>query len=464
MENIDSPYDDWSQHIHAVITVLKPYFDDWRSYVSLASTMLGIGILVMENQVLLRMRMGRWEILGYIVSLLPAPVAKNYTIMGAVCFTATLLTLVSNVLYMLRGWQEPLPFYDRASGAIRWMTSQIWYAIGMIFLFHVVTRPAQSGVVLFGKFPRDLWAFKWHLCILYVPVNYLLRELCDIHRENAKVLVPLEILVDISLYNGPFLIILLRLLYLAWKVAYDEAVLTGAIFEDEESGVDSPIPGLFRGDRSARVSSGPSTRSARSGTSRPGGGDYVGLAMVDIDEAEHSDGITVARSGQSPSSAQKGKDGNGDGGVMDSTTIYVLDNEADFDDYVVDMSDSERRKNKGGSPSPKTTGSSSPMSSSASPRMSRSTSRTGGSPHRTESPPANLAVSTTPSALTPRSTSPSGYRSPKSTSPSPSSYTSRGSPLRNVAYSSAFDDPSSTEDDDEDGQGDGQAKKALFSN
>ncbi|KAG0259321.1 hypothetical protein DFQ27_004124 [Actinomortierella ambigua] len=462
MENIDSPYDDWSQHIHAVITILKPYFDDWRSYVSLTSTMLGIGILVMENQVLLRMRMGRLEILGYIISLLPAPVAKNYTIMGAVCVTATVLTLISNVLYMLRGWQEPLPFYDRASGAIRWMTSQIWYAIGMIFLFHVVTRPAQSGVVLFGKFPRDLWAFKWHLCILYVPVNYLLLELCDVHRENAKILIPLEILVDICLYNGPFLIVLLRLLYLAWKVAYDEAVLTGAIFEDEEAGVESPIPGLFRGGRSTRVSSGPSTRSARNGSGRPGGGDYVGLAMVDIDEAEHTDGATATRSEQSSSSAHKGKDSDGEDGIADSTTIYVLDDETDFNE--VDFNENEQRKTKSGSLSSNTKGSS-PVSSSTSPRMSRSASRGGRSPHRTESPPANLAVSTSPSALTPRSTSPSGYRSPKSTTPSPSSYTSRGSPLRNVAYSSTFEDPSSTEEeDDEDGRGDGQASKALFSN
>jgi len=94
------------------------------------------------------------------IALLPPPVAANYRIMGAVCVTATFLTLCSNVLYMLRGWQEPLPFYDWSSNGIRWMTSQIWYAIGMIFLFHVVTRPAQSGVVLFGKFPRDLWSFK----------------------------------------------------------------------------------------------------------------------------------------------------------------------------------------------------------------------------------------------------------------------------------------------------------------
>ncbi|KAF9980658.1 hypothetical protein BGZ75_008176 [Mortierella antarctica] len=63
----DSPYDEWSKNIHAVITFLKPFFDDWRSYASLLSTLLGVGVLIMENQVLLRMRMGRWEILGYIL-------------------------------------------------------------------------------------------------------------------------------------------------------------------------------------------------------------------------------------------------------------------------------------------------------------------------------------------------------------------------------------------------------------
>lgn len=104
-----------------------------------------------------------------ILALLPAPMAKNYRIMGGVCITASALTLTSNVLYMLRGWKEPSPFYDRSSDGIRWMTSQIWYAIGMIFLFHVVTRPAQSGVVLFGKFPRDLWAYKVRWIRILVP-------------------------------------------------------------------------------------------------------------------------------------------------------------------------------------------------------------------------------------------------------------------------------------------------------
>lgn len=61
------PYDEWSKHIHAVITFLKPFFNDWRGYASLVSALLGIGVLIMENQVLLRMRMGRWEIFGYII-------------------------------------------------------------------------------------------------------------------------------------------------------------------------------------------------------------------------------------------------------------------------------------------------------------------------------------------------------------------------------------------------------------
>lgn len=81
-----SPYDDWSKQIHAVITFLKPYFDDWRGYISLVSVFLGIGVLVMEHQVLLRMRMGRWEILGYIICKSFAPpvsimVTQELTIM-----------------------------------------------------------------------------------------------------------------------------------------------------------------------------------------------------------------------------------------------------------------------------------------------------------------------------------------------------------------------------------------------
>ncbi|KAF9316974.1 hypothetical protein BG003_001356 [Podila horticola] len=279
---MESPYDEWSEHIHAVITFLQPFFDDWRSYASMVSALLGVGVLIMENQVLLRMRMGRWEILGYILSLLPPPVASNYRIMGAVCATATVMTLCSNVLYMFRGWEEPLSFYDWASNSIRWLTSQIWYAIGMIFLFHVVTRPAQSGVVLFGKFPRDLWACKWQLCVLYIPVHYLLLKLCDVHKDSKHILIPLEIVVDVVLYNGPFLVILLRLLYWAWKVAYEEAILTGAIYEDEEPSEGTNSPSIselfFIGDSRP----GSSTTS----TTRPGTSGYVGLAMEDLDEAE----------------------------------------------------------------------------------------------------------------------------------------------------------------------------------
>lgn len=91
--------------------------------------------------------------------------------MGGVCIVATLLTLTSNILYMLRGWKgEPSQSFSWFSDGVRWMTSQIWYAIGMIFLFHVVTRPAQSGVVIFGKFPRDLWSYKVLFMFLFLDV------------------------------------------------------------------------------------------------------------------------------------------------------------------------------------------------------------------------------------------------------------------------------------------------------
>ncbi|KAF9201654.1 hypothetical protein BGZ49_008123 [Haplosporangium sp. Z 27] len=305
----NSPYDDWSKHIHAVITFLKPYFDDWRSYVSLVSVFLGIGVLIMESQVLLRMRMGRWEILGYAISLLPAPVATNYRIMGGVCAVASVLTLASNILYMLRGWKEPSQFFDWSSDVVRWLTSQIWYAIGMIILFHVVTRPAQSGVVIFGKFPRDLWAYKWYLCILYVPVHYMLLELCDIHRDSKEILVPLEIIVDVLLYNGPFLIVLLRLMYWAWRVAYDEAVLTGAIFEDEDS---DHLDGNFTGGQRRAASGGRS------------GGDYVGLAMMDLDEAERGQGGNVHAT-KTPNTSSKTNTAS-DGSEGD---VYVLEDEDD---------------------------------------------------------------------------------------------------------------------------------------
>ncbi|KAF9102158.1 hypothetical protein BGX29_004900 [Mortierella sp. GBA35] len=365
----NEPYNEWSKHIHAVITFLKPFFNDWRSYVSLISMLLGIGVLVMENQVLLRMRMGRWEIGGYIVwcvissvlgpvfdiivmiglfvycrrkssrmhitnesiakALLPAPVARNYRFMGGVCIAATVLTLTTNILYMLRGWKEPSQFFTWSSDGVRWMTSQIWYAIGMIFLFHVVTRPAQSGVVIFGKFPRDLWAYKWYLCILYVPVHYLLLELCDAHRETWHVLIPLEIVVDIMLYNGPFLVVLLRLLYLAWKVAYDEAVLTGAIFEDDST--PGPLEGTF--------SIGGSRRGGSS-SSRAGAGGYVGLAMVDLDEAERGHGSESGNdeSGSNAKSTDVHHDQQQQQANQDDD-VYVLEDEDD-DEHQPAMSSS----------------------------------------------------------------------------------------------------------------------------
>ncbi|KAF9580839.1 hypothetical protein BGW38_002354 [Lunasporangiospora selenospora] len=210
------------------------------------------------------------------MSLLPAPKARNYRAVGAVCILASGLTLCSNILYMLRGWKEPTHLFDLATTIIRWMTTQLWYVLGMTLLFHVVTRPAQSGVVLFGKFPRDLWTNKWYLCILYIPVHYMLLELCDIHRDTIQILIPLEIIVDVLLYNGPFLIVLLRLIYLSWKVAYDEAVLTGAVFEEDEDGhgpMDGGSSNVRRGQTAVR----------------PGSSGYVGLAMVDLDEAERGE-------------------------------------------------------------------------------------------------------------------------------------------------------------------------------
>ncbi|KAF9988091.1 hypothetical protein BGZ75_010055 [Mortierella antarctica] len=350
------PYDEWNRHIHAVITFLKPFFDDWRSYVSLASMLLGIGVLIMENQVLLRMRMGRWEVAGYVIwcfissvlgpvfdivvmvglfiycrrksnrlhithesiakALLPAPVAKNYQVMGGVCVAATLLTLLSNVLYMLRGWKESWHYFDRSLDVVRWLTSQIWYAIGMIFLFHVVTRPAQSGVVIFGKFPRDLWAYKWYLCILYIPVHYMLLELCDVHRDTKAILIPLEILVDVALYNGPFLVFLLRILHLAWKVAYDEAVLTGAIFDEDNSAGVSPVDGGF-----------PGTSRRAPSSHRPGAGSYVGLAMVDLDEAER--GHAIGALGQDRGSESPTKAKAADAEDPHDQHVYVLEDEED---------------------------------------------------------------------------------------------------------------------------------------
>ncbi|KAG0309553.1 hypothetical protein BGZ98_001294 [Dissophora globulifera] len=321
----NSPYDDWSKHVHAVITFLKPYFDDWRGYVSFVSVFLGVGVLVMESQVFMRMRMGLWEIAGYVLSLLPAPVARSYRIMGGVCVVATALTLTSNVLYMLRGWKEPTEVFAMSSDAVRWLTSQIWYAIGMIFLFHVVTRPAQSGVVLFGKFPRDLWAHKWYLGILYIPVHYMLLELCNVHRDSKEILVPLEILVDIMLYNGPFLVFLLRVLYWAWKVAYDEALLTGAVFDDEGEGGgssgDNPL-GRFAGRRGAQ-------------SSRPGGGEYIGLATVDVDDAERGQGGLDDAAGIGSPRMGKGA------GVEQRDDIYVLDD--DDKDLAVSTSPSRSR-------------------------------------------------------------------------------------------------------------------------
>ncbi|KAF9158959.1 hypothetical protein BGX21_003200 [Mortierella sp. AD011] len=133
----------------------------------------------------------------------------------------------------------------------------------------------------------------------------MLLELCDIHRDTKEILVPLEIIVDVVLYNGPFLVVLLRLMYWAWKVAYDEAVLTGAIFEDEDT--DSGRPSGV-------------TRRAATGD-RPGGGDYVGLAMMDLDDAERGQG----------SGDHTGKPSNKTNVVLEEPEgdVYVLEDEDD---------------------------------------------------------------------------------------------------------------------------------------
>ncbi|CAO3574121.1 unnamed protein product [Mortierella alpina] len=240
--------------------------------------------------------------------------------MGCVCVAATLLTLISNVLYMLRGWKEPWHYFDRSLDGVRWLTSQIWYAIGMIFLFHVVTRPAQSGVVIFGKFPRDLWAYKWYLCILYIPVHYMLLELCDVHRDRKEILVPLEILVDLALYNGPFLVFLLRILHLAWKVAYDEAVLTGAIFDEDSSAGVSPVDGGF-----------PGTSRRAPSSHRPDAGSYVGLAMVDLDEAERGHTIGAHDQDRGSESPTKAKAAHAEDHPHDHH-VYVLEDGGEEED------------------------------------------------------------------------------------------------------------------------------------
>lgn len=99
------PYDEWNRHVHAIITFLKPFFNDWRSYVSLASMLLGIGVLIMENQVLLRMRMGRWEVAGYVICKKNPPLhaihAWKFSLHNAILFCLD-NTLVANVTLFLR--------------------------------------------------------------------------------------------------------------------------------------------------------------------------------------------------------------------------------------------------------------------------------------------------------------------------------------------------------------------------
>lgn len=131
------------------------------------------------------------------------------------------------------------------------------------------------------------------------------------HRDSKHILIPLEIVVDIVLYNGPFLAILLRLLYLSWKIAYDEAVLTGAIYENESSSTHSPafsISSIFFSD----TSSSHYSRHHSSSTSRPGADGYVGLAMEDLDDIEQGRSRAMAR----------GENGRSSSGVVNSSTMY----------------------------------------------------------------------------------------------------------------------------------------------
>jgi len=151
-----------------------------------------------------------------------------------------------------------------------------------------------------------------------MPVHYLLLELCKVHKDSRHILIPLEIIVDVVLYNGPFLIVLLRLLYLAWQVAYDEAVLTGAIYEDESGDVESPALSLGSFFFSSTSSNSGQSRAAPSGSS---GGNYVGLAMADLDdEAELGQSRTVARGLGGSTSARSNSGQNGSGQAQPSTS------------------------------------------------------------------------------------------------------------------------------------------------
>lgn len=161
----------------------------------------------------------------------------------------------------------------------------------------------------------------------------MLLELCDVHRDTKHILIPLEIVVDIILYNGPFLIVLLRLLYLAWKVAYDEAVLTGAIFEDDST--PGPMEGTFSGGSSRRGGS----------SSRPGAGGYVGLAMVDMDEAERGHGRGSSGDDEVGSLAKSGGGVTGDLRAQGQQDRGQQQHQDDDDDvYVLEDDEDDERQ------------------------------------------------------------------------------------------------------------------------
>ncbi|KAF9977814.1 hypothetical protein BGZ65_007242, partial [Modicella reniformis] len=313
---MDSPFDEWSRNVHAVITFLKPFFDDWRSYASLLSALLGVGVLIMENQVLLRMRMGRWEILGYvlwcIISSMLGPIFDIVVMLGLLAYCrhrSARMHITNETIAKGMGSHR---LYEKMTGRIAdkimswhysaWDQSTNW-ALVLIALLPapVAANYRIMGIVCITASFVTLCS-NWSLCILYLPVRYMLLELCDIHRDSKHILIPLEILVDIVLYNGPFLAILLRLLYLAWQVAYDEAVLTGAIYENESSSGPVRNPALSLGSfffsnasNNNNNNNNNNNSHSRRHSSRPGANGYVGLAMEDLEEAEQGHSRIVVR-------------------------------------------------------------------------------------------------------------------------------------------------------------------------
>lgn len=219
------------------------------------------------------------------------------------------------------------------------------------------------------------------------------------YKDTKHVLIPLEIVVDVVLYNGPFLIVLQRLLYLAWKVAYDEAVLTGAICEDDSGIIDTPTLSLgsFLWTRRSEDDDHYQQR-----TRRPGAHGYVGLSLTDLDEAELGQSRVVSRGGSGRGFSQQ----QSSTGVSSSS------------------SSSNGKKHIGGGAAPT--------------YEARDSSQ---QQQKTLSPKA---------AASPRGPSPRS--SPKSSSrTSPGTSPKTGSPLRNVLFSmESTDDEDSDDENDKD--------------